>query len=118
MERPIVLTERAARQVQKIVEKEGLESGLYLRVAVEGGGCSERSCKLGLDYLSDDDQMYDDYGVDIIVKKEHLIYLEGISIDYPEGLDARGFVFDNPNATLTADAARAFLFNFDVLWFW
>lgn len=108
MERPIVLTERAARQVQKIVEKEGLESGLYLRVAVEGGGCSGLSYKLGLDYLSDDDQMYDSYGVEIIVKKEHLIYLEGISIDYPEGLDARGFVFDNPNATDNCGCGESF----------
>ncbi len=108
MERPIVLTERAARQVQKIVEKEGLELGLYLRVAVEGGGCSGLSYKLGLDYLSDDDQMYDSYGVEIIVKKEHLIYLEGISIDYPEGLDARGFVFDNPNATDNCGCGESF----------
>lgn len=108
MERPIVLTERAARQVQKIVEKEGLEPGLYLRVAVEGGGCSGLSYKLGLDYLSDDDQMYDSYGVEIIVKKEHLIYLEGISIDYPEGLDARGFVFDNPNATDNCGCGESF----------
>lgn len=108
MERPIVLTERAARQVQKIVEKEGLEPGLYLRVAVEGGGCSGLSYKLGLDYLSDDDQIYDSYGVEIIVKKEHLIYLEGISIDYPEGLDARGFVFDNPNATDNCGCGESF----------
>ena len=108
IERPIVLTERAAQQVQKIVEKEGLEPGLYLRVAVEGGGCSGLSYKLGLDYLSDDDQMYDSFGVEIIVKKEHLIYLEGISIDYPEGLDARGFVFDNPNATDNCGCGESF----------
>ena len=108
MERPIVLTERAAWQVQKILEQEGVEPGLYLRVAVEGGGCSGLSYKLGLDYLSDDDQMYDSYGVEIIVKKEHLIYLEGISIDYPEGLDARGFVFDNPNATDNCGCGESF----------
>ena len=87
---------------------EGICSGLYLRVAVEGGGCSGLSYKLGLDYLSDDDQMYDSYGVEIIVKKEHLIYLEGISIDYPEGLDARGFVFDNPNATDNCGCGESF----------
>lgn len=108
IERPIVLTERAARQVQKIVEQEGLEPGLYLRVAVEGGGCSGLSYKLGLDHLTDDDQMYDSYGVEIIVKKEHLIYLEGISIDYPDGLDARGFVFDNPNATDNCGCGESF----------
>ena len=97
--RPIVLTERAARQVKKIVEQEGLESELYLRVAVEGGGCSGLSYKLGLDHRTDEDRLYASFNVEIIVKEEHLIYLDGISIDYPDGLDARGFVFNNPNAT-------------------
>jgi iron-sulfur cluster assembly protein len=106
--RPIVLTERAARQVQKIVEQEGLESGLYLRVAVEGGGCSGLSYKLGLDHRSDEDRVYASYGVEIIVKEEHLMYLEGISIDYPDGLDARGFVFDNPNATDNCGCGESF----------
>tara|TARA_B100000575_G_scaffold235404_1_gene197125 strand:- start:4208 stop:4744 length:537 start_codon:yes stop_codon:yes gene_type:complete len=108
IERPIVLTERAARQVQKIVEQESLEPGLYLRVAVEGGGCSGLSYKLGLDHIADDDRIYVSFGVEIIVKKEHLIYLEGISIDYPDGLDARGFVFDNPNATDNCGCGESF----------
>lgn len=106
--RPIVLTERAARQVKKIVEQEGLESELYLRVAVEGGGCSGLSYKLGLDHRSDEDRVYASFDVEIIVKEEHLMYLEGISIDYPDGLDARGFVFDNPNATDNCGCGESF----------
>ena len=57
--------------------------------------------------------MYDSY--EEIIVKEH-IYLEGSALIAPEGLDARGFVFDNP-MPITADAAKSFLFNFDVLWF-
>jgi len=106
--RPIVLTERAAKQVARIVEREQLEEGLYLRVAVEGGGCSGLSYKLGLDHRTDEDRVYASYGVEIIVKEEHLVYLEGISIDYPDGLDARGFVFDNPNATDNCGCGESF----------
>jgi len=106
--RPIVLTERAAKQVARIVEREQLEEGLYLRVAVEGGGCSGLSYKLGLDHRTDEDRVYASYGVEIIVKEEHLMYLEGISIDYPDGLDARGFVFDNPNATDNCGCGESF----------
>lgn len=106
--RPIVLTERAARQVKKIVEQEGLESELYLRVAVEGGGCSGLSYKLGLDHRTDEDRLYASFNVEIIVKEEHLIYLDGISIDYPDGLDARGFVFNNPNATDKCGCGESF----------
>lgn len=106
--RPIVLTERAAKQVARIVEREQLEEGLYLRVAVEGGGCSGLSYKLGLDHRADDDRVYASHGVEIIVKEEHLMYLEGISIDYPDGLDARGFVFDNPNATDNCGCGESF----------
>ena len=106
--RPIVLTERAARQVKKIVEQEGLESELYLRVAVEGGGCSGLSYKLGLDHRTDEDRLYASFNVEIIVNEEHLIYLEGIRIDYPDGLDARGFVFNNPNATDKCGCGESF----------
>ena len=95
---PVTLTKRAATQVQSIINKEGLDENLYLRVAVEGGGCSGLSYKLGLDYRTQDDIIFVNHGVEVIVDPKHLMYLEGIEIDYPDGLDARGFTFDNPNS--------------------
>jgi iron-sulfur cluster assembly protein len=97
-EKPVTLTERAAKQVLKIITDDQDHNDLYLRVAVEGGGCSGLSYKLGLDYSTENDIKYENYGVEIIVDEKHLMYLEGITIDYPDGLDARGFTFDNPNA--------------------
>ena len=97
-EKPVTLTERAAKQVLKIMTDDQDQNDLYLRVAVEGGGCSGLSYKLGLDYSTENDIKYVNYGVEIIVDEKHLMYLEGITIDYPDGLDARGFTFDNPNA--------------------
>ncbi|HCD51609.1 MAG TPA: iron-sulfur cluster assembly accessory protein [Balneolaceae bacterium] len=105
---PVRLTERAARQVARIKSEEGLDENLYLRVAVEGGGCSGLSYKLGLDYRTEEDEVFENFGVEMIVSPKHLMYLEGIEIDYPDGLDARGFTFDNPNAVDNCGCGTSF----------
>lgn len=105
---PVTLTERASKQVKVIIEKEGLDDNLFLRVAVEGGGCSGLSYKLGLDYRTEDDVVFENYGVEVIVASKHLMYLEGIEIDYPDGLDARGFTFDNPNSVEDCGCGTSF----------
>ncbi len=102
------LTKRAAEQVRSIREKENLDDDLHLRVAVEGGGCSGLSYKLGFDHQSDDDEVIVSNEVKIIVDPKHLMYLKGISVDYPDGLDARGFTFDNPNASETCGCGSSF----------
>ena len=105
---PVRLTERAAKQVNKIKASEESHENLYLRVAVEGGGCSGLSYKLGLDHRTDDDVLFDNFGVEVIVNPDHLLYLEGIEIDYPDGLDARGFTFDNPNSVEDCGCGTSF----------
>lgn len=105
---PVQLTERAASQVRKIKSEEGLDEELCLRVAVEGGGCSGLSYKLGFDYAGDEDTRFKSRDIDILVDPRHMMYLEGISIDYPDGLDARGFTFDNPNADETCGCGSSF----------
>lgn len=107
--RPTVsLTARAARQVRKIKKEESLDEKLDLRVAVEGGGCSGLSYKLGFDYKTDEDRIFESEGVSIVINPRHLMYIEGISIDYPDGLDARGFTFDNPQAEETCGCGTSF----------
>ena len=105
---PVSLTERAAKQIRKIRDSEDLQEGLYLRVAVEGGGCSGLSYKLGFDIRTDEDELFNSQDLDIIVDPKHLMYLDGIVIDYPDGLDARGFTFDNPNASESCGCGSSF----------
>lgn len=102
------LTERAARQVCRIKTDEQLDDALYLRVAVEGGGCSGLSYKLGFDHKADEDTVLESQGIEIVVDPRHMMYLEGITIDYPDGLDARGFTFDNPNASESCGCGSSF----------
>lgn len=105
---PVTLTERAAMQVIKIKAGNKDHENLYLRVAVEGGGCSGLSYKLGLDHRTEEDKVFENFGVELIVDEKHLMYLEGIQIDYPDGLDARGFTFDNPNAVDNCGCGTSF----------
>lgn len=107
-QKPVILTERAARQVLEIKKKESLDEELYLRVAVEGGGCSGLSYKLGFDIKTDEDKIVESQGMEIVINPKHLMYLEGILIDYPDGLDARGFTFDNPNASESCGCGSSF----------
>lgn len=105
---PVSLTERAAKQINKIKNNENLDDGLYLRVAVEGGGCSGLSYKLGFDVKTEEDQVENSQGMEIVIDQKHLMYLDGIVIDYPDGLDARGFTFDNPNASESCGCGSSF----------
>lgn len=107
-EQPVFLTTRAARQVELIRKQEGIGDDLYLRVAVEGGGCAGLNYKLGFDYRNSDDNEYQSEGIPIIIDPKHLMYLDGIVIDYPDGLDARGFTFDNPNASENCGCGSSF----------
>ncbi len=105
---PVSLTERAAMQVKKIIGEEEIPPNHYLRIAVKGGGCSGLSYSLGFDERTDNDEFYSTHGLDVIVDKRHILYLSGISIDFHDGLDARGFVFNNPNATSTCGCGTSF----------
>ncbi len=105
---PVGLTERAAKQVQKIMAEHDSKEALFLRVAVEGGGCSGLSYKLGLDHKTEEDSVIESEGIEMLVEEKHMIYLRGITIDYPDGLDARGFTFDNPNAEETCGCGSSF----------
>ncbi|MEX0681634.1 MAG: iron-sulfur cluster assembly accessory protein [Balneolales bacterium] len=105
---PVNLTKRACRQVKKIIKEEQIPEQHNLRIAIKGGGCSGLSYSLGFDHQTEDDEIFSIEGVNIIVDKRHLLYLSGISIDFYDGLDARGFVFDNPNATSTCGCGTSF----------
>ena len=96
----VTLTERAAGEVKRIIEEQKFEDEMVLRVGVTGGGCSGFSYALGFDKTYDDkaDSKYDCHGVSLVVDRKSALYLDGTTVDFYEGLDKRGFTFENPNA--------------------
>ncbi len=106
----LTLTERAATEVKKIIAEQKLEDGTVLRVGVTGGGCSGFSYSLGFDKAFDDktDSKSDQHGVTMVVDKKSALYLDGTTVDFYDGLEKRGFTFDNPNATKTCGCGSSF----------
>ena len=107
-EEAVILTERAVKQVIKIKTDESIPDDQFLRVGVKGGGCSGMSYILGFDHKNDFDEILDREGIKVIVDKRHLIYLGGTVIDFKDGLDARGFTFQNPRASTTCGCGSSF----------
>jgi iron-sulfur cluster assembly protein len=103
----ITLTERAAQQIAKQLEKRG--SGLGLRLGVKPSGCSGFAYVLDYaDEMTDDDIVIQQHGVKVLIKKDDLQYLDGINLDYArEGLN-EAFKFNNPNVKGTCGCGESF----------
>jgi len=105
---PVKLTAGAVSEVKRLMNEPDFATGQYLRIGVKGGGCSGMSYILGFDVKESDDEVYDIEGIPVIMKQAHGIYLFGIEIDYQGGLNTRGFVFNNPNASSTCGCGSSF----------
>lgn len=105
---PISLTDGAAEQLKLIRDQENIPADYCLRVGVKGGGCSGFSYVLGFDQKQDNDDVFELNGIQVVMNKAHAIYLLGMEIDFVNGLDNRGFTFNNPNATSTCGCGTSF----------
>ena len=106
---PITITEGAAQELQRIRSAQSeIPSDYVLRVGVKGGGCSGFSYILGFDAPKEGDNLFESTGVKVAMEKSHAIYLLGMEIDFVQGLDNRGFSFNNPNASSTCGCGTSF----------
>ena len=104
----ITITEKAIGEIKKILEQEN-EPDLFLRVGVQGGGCSGLSYFLSLDKeIRPQDKILEHDGVKVVVDSKSAMYLEGTVLDFTDGLMGRGFVFNNPNAVRTCGCGSSF----------
>ncbi|MFQ5461773.1 MAG: HesB/IscA family protein [Phycisphaerae bacterium] len=109
----IVLTETAAKEVKGLIEQQLKSSdepkSYYLRVGVKGGGCSGFGYSLDLtESKTEDDESWDQHGVNVICDPKSLLYLDGTTVDFKDELMGRGFVFNNPNATSSCGCGSSF----------
>lgn len=105
----ISITEKAKTKVSELMRKENKPTDSFIRVSVEGGGCSGLTYKLEFDnQLKEHDKVFEDKGIKIVVDKKSFLYLVGTELDYTDGLNGKGFVFHNPNATRTCGCGESF----------
>jgi len=105
----IKITESAKAQVAKLIADEGHPANAFVRVCVDGGGCSGLMYKLEFDTeMKDGDQTFEDNGVKVVVDRKSFLYLVGTELEYTGGLNGKGFVFNNPNASRTCGCGESF----------
>ena len=106
----IKVTSDARIKVSQLMQEEGFNPDVdYIRVGVKSGGCSGLSYDLTFDNLqSDQDRLFEDNQVRILVDKKSLLYLLGTTLEFSGGLNGKGFIFNNPNAQRTCGCGESF----------
>lgn len=105
---PVSFTAGAVSELKKLIDQQEISPDFGLRVGVEGGGCSGMNYILGFDQKKDGDQEFVIDGIKTFMHKAHGLYLAGMQIDFQDGLNARGFTFNNPNAASTCGCGTSF----------
>lgn len=103
----IKLTSEAVSEFKRMIAKEQKKE-VGLRVGVKGGGCSGLSYFLNFDQKKEKDNEYDFEGLKVYVDPKSFLYLNGITLDYVDSLQEKGFRFINPNASKTCGCGESF----------
>lgn len=105
----VVITPRAAQEVRKIRSDNKIPESHALRLGIKGGGCSGMSYVLAFDEKPrQGDNVFQIEGLTVYVDPKSLFYLSGTTLDFSDGLNGRGFVFNNPHATRTCGCGQSF----------
>lgn len=103
----VKITPKAGEEVKKLIAAEN-KPGIGLRLAVKGGGCSGLSYDLQFTPEDEGDTVIEHDGFKVFMDRKSMIYLKGMQLDFQGGLQGKGFVFTNPNATQTCGCGESF----------
>ena len=105
----LFVDDSAKTQVNRIKETQGLGEDYFIRVSVTSGGCSGLSYQLDFDNeLKENDQVFDNNGVRIVTDLKSFLYLCNTTLEFSGGLNGKGFVFNNPNASRSCGCGESF----------
>ena len=105
----IQITDKAVNQIKSIMDENQVPDTFGLRVGVKGGGCSGLTYTLGFDgEVREGDTVIEHNGVKLYIDGKSLFYLMGTELDFTDGLNGRGFIFNNPNAKKTCGCGESF----------
>lgn len=105
----INISEKAAKEIRRIMMENKVPDAFGLRVGVKGGGCSGLTYTLGFDAKGNEgDTVINQEEIKLFVDGKSLFYLSGTILDFSDGLNGKGFIFNNPNATKTCGCGESF----------
>ncbi len=109
MNEEISLTQKAADHVRRLRTENNIPESHGLRLGVKGGGCSGLSYVLAFDEKPREaDKILEIHGVTVFIDPKSLFYLSGTVLDFSDGLNGKGFVFNNPQATKSCGCGSSF----------
>ena len=104
----IEISNSAKTRLENLLKQES-EDKQFVRVGVESGGCSGLSYKLDFDnHKNEDDELIENNGIKLLINKKSVLYLVGTTLEFSDGLNGKGFVFNNPNANRTCGCGESF----------
>ena len=103
----INFTDKAAEKIKELLAMQE-DVGQALRVAVRGGGCSGSQYALALDARKEDDHVFEDRGVSVVVDPTSMQFVFGSEVDYVDGLQGAGFQVNNPNVVAACGCGSSF----------
>jgi iron-sulfur cluster assembly protein len=107
----INVSDKARQRVQQLMQDAGIanDPSYFLRVSVVGGGCSGLSYKIDFDNeQKPTDQVFEDNGVKVVTDLKSFLYLVNTTLEFSDGLNGKGFYFNNPNASRTCSCGESF----------
>ncbi len=106
----IQVSESASKKIVDMMKDDGFDAAHdYVRVGVKSGGCSGLSYDLTFDkQIGENDKVFEDNNIKIAVEKKSFLYLAGTILEFSGGLNGKGFVFNNPNASRTCGCGESF----------
>jgi iron-sulfur cluster assembly protein len=104
----VTLTDKAVGKIRELLSDQQDAGDQALRVAVRGGGCSGFQYALAFDQVKEDDHVFDDHGVSVIIDKTSMQFVFGSEVDYVEGLQGAGFCVNNPNFVAVCGCGSSF----------
>lgn len=105
----IQISETAATKLKNLRQEENKDASYFLRVEVKKGGCSGLSYKMEFDNTTRaGDKSFEMNGEKLVVDGQSFLYLIGMTLDFSGGLNGKGFIFNNPNATKACGCGASF----------
>jgi iron-sulfur cluster assembly protein len=105
----LFVSDKAKEKIEQIMHEQHLDANAFVRVSVLGGGCSGLSYKMDFDTkLNPDDQEFSDKGIKLVTDLRSFLYVCNTTLEFTDGLNGKGFHFQNPNATRTCACGESF----------
>jgi iron-sulfur cluster assembly protein len=106
----IKVSDHAKEKAIQLMTEDGFDPTQdFIRVGVKSGGCSGLEYMLKFDNKKEEsDQVFEDNGIKVIIEKKSILYLAGTILEYYGGLNGKGFIFNNPNASRTCGCGESF----------